>query len=371
MIKVADRYIFFQWLKFFLIFFCLTMAILIFEDSYKNLGDLIKYDIGPKDLVDYYTLLLTTLLPIGVPASLFLSILFLISMLQKNNELIALGCTGVSLWRISRPLWMVGLLLSLFMLYINTLSSPAAFEDLCNFREKLRFTQDAKNLSFDDIGVVRNLTLFSKNKDMLLYINRFSKYSRNAFGISVHYYDSDMETRRIMAGQGSFDESNRCWTLSDCREIIFDKKTGIPMSNKPHKQIIVNELKDSPRTLLLLKKGLKTLSFFELKDAISHCQNNHMDRLQAYLVRYYSAISSAFCCLAIVAMSVPFVTCLMRTNPSVAIAKGTGLFFLFYIVNSLGTVLGSSNTVNPLLAAWLGNLMIALLAIIFFKKSMI
>ncbi|MDR1458183.1 MAG: LptF/LptG family permease [Puniceicoccales bacterium] len=369
MIKVIDRYVFYQWLKFFLVFFIITMAVLIFEDAYKNLGDLIRYGIEFQDLINYYATLMVTLLPLGIPAALFLSIIFLTSMLQKNNELIALSCAKIGLGRISRVLWLVGALLSVAMFRVNTVSSPAAFESLRNFKGKLRFINEAKDLGLDDIGVVRNLTLFSENKDKLLYINRFSKYSRNAFGLSVHHYANDIEVRRITAERGNFDEANGCWRLFNCREVIFDTKTGNPISAKPHKHLIVNELKDNPRTMLLLKKDLKTLSFFELKDSISHCRNNQRDRLRAYLVRYYSTISSAFCCLAIIAMGVPFVTCGTRVNPSITTIKGVGLFFAFYIINSLGIVLGSNGTLNPLIAAWFGNIIIALLAIIFFKKS--
>jgi lipopolysaccharide export system permease protein len=345
------------------------MAILVFEDAYKNLGDLIKYGIGLQDLKNYYTSLMITLLPISIPSALFLSIIFLINMLQKNNELIALICAGLGLGRISRALWLAGALLSVAMLKINTELSPRAFESLNNLKEKLHFINEAKDLCFDDIGVVRNLTLFNENKDKLLYINRFSKYSRNAFGLSVHHYINGIEARRITAERGNFDESNGHWKLLNCREVIFDTKTGNPILAKPHKQLMVNELKDNPRILLLLKKSLKTMSFFELRDAISHCRNNKMDRLRAYLVRYYSAIASAFCCLTIIAMSVPFVTVGIRTNPSVVMLKGIGLFFMFYIINNVGIVLGGNGTVNPLIAAWLGNIMILLLAVIFFRKS--
>jgi lipopolysaccharide export LptBFGC system permease protein LptF len=53
------------------------------------------------------------------------------------------------------------------------------------------------------------------------------------------------------------------------------------------------------------------------------------------------------------------------------VAKGVVLFFAFYVINSLGIVFGSSGTINPLLAAWSGNIMIAILAGIFFRKSMV
>ena len=117
--------------------FALTLGviicILILQNMYDSLPDLLQADASSKQILLYYSLALPSYLPAILPIALLVSLLFALGNLHRNNEIIAMRASGVSLINISRSLWVAGLLLSLLLLYLTSSVIPKAVEQSRTF----------------------------------------------------------------------------------------------------------------------------------------------------------------------------------------------------------------------------------------------
>jgi hypothetical protein len=62
-VNQIDRYIFWEWLRAFLLALGATLGLLIIFDMYDNLGDLLDFQMATLDILSYYMIVLPTLLP--------------------------------------------------------------------------------------------------------------------------------------------------------------------------------------------------------------------------------------------------------------------------------------------------------------------
>ena len=91
-----DRYIFWEWLRAFLLALGATLGLLVIFDMYDNLGDLLDFNAASADILYYYFIIIPSLLPYILPVAFLVSLLFSLSNLHSNNEIVALRSCGVS-----------------------------------------------------------------------------------------------------------------------------------------------------------------------------------------------------------------------------------------------------------------------------------
>ena len=88
--SLIDRYVLKEWLIAFALTLGVIICILILQNMYDSLPDLLQTDAGFKQIVLYYSLTLPTYLPAILPIALFVSLLFALGTLHRNNEIIAM-----------------------------------------------------------------------------------------------------------------------------------------------------------------------------------------------------------------------------------------------------------------------------------------
>jgi lipopolysaccharide export system permease protein len=73
-------------------------------------------------------------------------------------------------------------------------------------------------------------------------------------------------------------------------------------------------------------------------------------------VRYYGLLADTLGPLIILAIAVPFAVSGVRVSPVVGVSKSIGLFFAYYLLTTLASMLGGKGYMDPLWAACLPNL---------------
>ena len=159
-----DRHIFCEWLKAFTLALGVILGLLLLEDMYDDLPDLLEYGAGPWEVARYYVVLTPSLLPTILPLALIISILFSLGNLHRNNEILALRAGGLNLWRITRSLWLAGGALSLLLLYLNAHLVPRSVELSRTIRENYAFASELQTHRADQVGIINNLAFYN-NKE--------------------------------------------------------------------------------------------------------------------------------------------------------------------------------------------------------------
>jgi len=355
--SLIDRYILKEWAIGFALTLGVIVGILILQNMYDSLPDLLEIGASVGEVVYYYTLALPAYLPAILPIAFLVSLLFSLGTLHRNNEIIAMRASGAGLFRISRSLWVAGLVLSGLLFYLTASLVPQSVERARTFFENLEYAALDGEAESKEQGLVYNLGFDNRKDGRLWFMNRFSERAWLGLGVNVHTRDADgQELNRISASEAYFDDAQGHWVFLNGRELMLDPQTGDPMRTLPFKEKTFEAFDEDPSLMLALHKKPKSLSLFELRRIIDTVPPEENPAVHAYLVRYYSLLAAPFSCLVVVGLAVPFAVSGVRTNPMIGISKCMGYFLVFYILISIATILGERQLISAMLAAWLPNL---------------
>jgi len=364
LVKLIDRHVLFQCLQTFAMALCAFIGLLLLQNVYDNLKDLVDFGAGAKDILFYYAVLLPSYMPTILPLVFMIAILFSLGQLHRNSEIVAMRACGLSLWRITRSIWALGLLLAIAMFALNSRIVPWSVEQARTIWDNYSYSRQLETKSADEVGVVRALAFNNFQDRRLWFINRFSEYNYRAFGVTVSKLDErQREQLRIMANEGYYDDVAGSWVLQNGRIVAFDPSTQDVIRSTPFERRAFPDLTDSPLMMQLREKRAKDLSFNELREVLASIPPTGDPDRNGYLVRFYAMTASPLICLIVVGLGVPFAVSGVRVNPMVGISKAMGLFFAYYALSSISTTLGTQGTMQPLLAAVLAPACAALTAL--------
>ncbi len=366
---LIDRYIFLEWLRAFALALGATLGLLVIFDMYDNLGDLLDFRAETGEIVRYYFFVLPTLLPHILPVAFLVSLLFSLSNLHGNNEIVAFRSCGASFWQISRSLWIAGLILSGLLLYLNAKIVPWAVESSRQIWDDLEYNYELETQQVRDAGLIFNVAFENPRDGRIWFMNRFNKNTYHGYGVTVSMLNQwNQEYRRIQARECLYNQADQIWTFLQGRELGFAIETGDLESSKPFKTFELNNLVETPPLLLNLEKRAKHLSLFELQTILDYYEGEDNPKAIPFEVRYHSILAGTVICFIIVGLAFPYSVKGVRVNAMVGVSKSTGLFFAYFMVIKLAIMFGEQGHLPPVYAAWIPNISMALFAIYLYSR---
>ena len=106
--------------------FIISMFMLIMQFFWKYIDDLMGKGLEISIILELLLYVSASLIPLALPLAMLLSSIMTFGNLAENNELTALKSSGLSLYRIMRPLMVVVLLISLGTFYFSNYIIPIA-----------------------------------------------------------------------------------------------------------------------------------------------------------------------------------------------------------------------------------------------------
>lgn len=369
--NLLDRYLLAEWLKMLGLLLAATMGLLLMTALYDNLRDLIQVGAGMGDVLLYYATLMPSYLTVVLPLSVLLSLLFVLGKLHRNNELTAIRAAGLNIFATTRSLWLAGVVLCAVTLLLNAKVAPWSVEASRGLLEGFEFrAATTKTATEDTLGLVFSVTFDNRPQNRMWFINRYSRFADKAFGVTVSEMDHQRrEKTRIMAREATFDAARRSWTFRDGREMWFDPALGELMRSVTFQEKTVPHLNEDPALMLLMAHDKpQDLSFNELGRITAHFHAEQNPKVLRYEVRYYSVLFETLGPLIVIAIAVPFAVSGVRVSPVVGVSKSIGLFFLYYVLTSVSTLLGGKGFLEPVWAAAMPKLAMIGLAAWFFGR---
>lgn len=367
--KTFDRYLLREWLQILGLVLAATCGLLVVQVMYDDFRELREFGARGWVFWQYVGVTIPSFLAIVLPLALLVSLLYALGRLHRSNELTALRAAGVGLFRITAPVWAIGLVCCGLTWWLNTSIVPWSVSESRTMRETLEFQHEAKTLPEDRRGAVYSVAFDNSSQGRMWFFNRFSRATRHGYGIQVSELDADRrETRRILAAEGWADPAGGGWVFVRGRVLTFVPKTGELTGSKPFQREVEATFHEDPELMLLIDRKPVDLSLHELRALIDHLAAEHSPKLVPYAVRYYSLIADTLGPLIVIAIAIPFAVTGVRVNPAVGVSKSIGLFVLYYVFANLATSLATKHIVDAQLAAWLPNIGMAALAVWFFGR---
>ncbi len=279
-----------------------------------------------------------------IPVCILLAVLIVFGLMARNNEILALKSSGISVYQLLKPVLFLGFFFSIFLFLFSEVIVPVTIEKA----NKIWLKEVRKKAEV----ISREKNIWLKENHRITHIKYYDKSDQAIFGITLHYFDEKFRLiRRVDAKKGVF--RNGRWTLYELMEQVLDIKTG-------EYKVVFHEERLEPLDLLpenleIVVKKSEEMSFKELLAYIKKVESEGYDAT-AYKVDLYAKTAFPFVCLilCIVGMGIA-VKGKIKEGLAVGIAYGIGIAFFYWVFYSFCLSLGYGEMLPPVIAAWTAN----------------
>lgn len=355
---LVDRHILQEWLKIFAMSILAMVGMLLISAVYNNLQDLLDWEVPTLTAAEFFAMIAMGFLPVVIPVSLLVSLLFTLGHLHKNQELTALRAAGLGIFRITRSLWVAGAILSFLMLALNASLVPYATERAATILSEgqLQFQEKTGKI---DRSKLRGEALFFNNsaERRNWYIANFNTYTGTAYGINIYTYNEEGRLEKaLVALSGTYNARTRTWEMKNGKELFYDGN-GHLLRQPKFDECTIADFPENPSLMALVGRKTSDLSIPEIRRILRETDAKSNPRVSEYEVYYNSILASPFCCLIVVGIAIPFAVSGVRVNPMVGVSKSIGLFAAYYLLTNLFNMAGASQWLPPIVAAWAPNVL--------------
>jgi lipopolysaccharide export system permease protein len=361
---ILDRYIVRQFVSTF--FFGLLAFLLIFLiiDMMEKLDDFIDANVPVLTIIQYYLWFTPEIVKLMTPIAMLLASLFVTGRLSSQNELSAIKSSGVSLYRVLIPFLVVSFLVSSASVYFSGWVVP--------FANQKKFAIERAHLHRSGGSFSRYNIYFQEGRTRLVSMNFYDSQAQTASTVSIQEFaDTNLTVlvRRYDArqmtwlerGAGPGDSLHEGWVLMRGARRELGTRQEETLSS--FDRLPIGMLRITPAEIEKKQRKPDELDYTELKAFIENQQQSGQD-VSRWLVDFHSKIAFPFASVIVVLFGVPFGSIRRRSGVAIDFGICVAVTFIYLAFMKTSHVFGYNGDVNPLLTAWLANLLFLTLGIV-------
>ncbi len=367
LVKIIDRYLIRQFLSILAMALVGFIAVFIIVDLIENLDQFIDNSVPVRTVLRYYFYTLPWFLSICLPMSMLIATVFSVGLMVKRNEWTAMKSSGISLYRLATPLILIGFIMSAVAYDLDNV--------LVSWGNEKRFVIERKYMKKKSRRrLIRHKSILNdvflqKQETIHIALSKYRINKRSAQGATIIFLDNGMIDKRIDAKSITWVDSLEGWAVSEFSIRSFGPdRTEDKVVISKHDSVMA--LGFVPDDITKQFKSPDELNFTELTERIALLKENGVDTRRWEVARYFK-ISFAFTNLIVVLFGLPLVV--MRQKGGLSFGAGMSVFVIFgyYVFIKFGQSLGYKAVLDPLLAAWIGNIVFSTggLLLLFFARK--
>jgi lipopolysaccharide export system permease protein len=288
-----------------------------------------------------------------VPLAVLMGVFMTIGTLSHSNELTAMRAGGMSLTRITLPLLMMGLLISLTVLAANEWLVPIATREANRvYRfdlekvQQLTITRDKVWLK--DGNALVNIRIIIPSQNLLQGI---SIQELNANGRPATRIDAVRATYNAGTWQGEEVTTTRfSETNGEVIDVVKSTESPLPLTKYPKEFNVINERNEE-------------MTISALAYMAQRVKKEGYDPTR-YRVDLHGRLATPFASLIMAFLGIPFALQRGRgSSPAVGIAVSVFIGISYHLFQGMMLALGYSGTIPILLATWSPNALFGFLGI--------
>ncbi len=355
--KILDRYLVRRFLL--ILAFSLFAFVMIFVvvNLIERLDSFIKHDVPKWVVVQLYFYQLPYIITLTLPVALLLSSLFSIGNLARQNEIIAMKASGLSLYRILAPLFILGVLLSLTAFLFSEHVQPHASERYAMLKD-----QYIDRLQNRWRKLIRNPFL-RDDQGWLFSMRDFNADTNTGNMVSVRHYQDQKLLSRFDAKEIAWEESH--WVLYDGYQRVFrdSSEQAIPFA-----KMVIDSTSLLPEDISRFFNQPEEMSSGELRQFIQEVKRNGADP-NRWLVDLHLKYAIPFANFIIILFGAPLASQKSRGSATAGFGLSLIVVFIYFGMLKTSQAMGQNGVLPPLLAAWIANLSFALAGLAVLVKT--
>ena len=359
-IKRLDRYIIGKFIGTYFFAILLIIGLAIVFDFNENLSKFTTYHAPWKAIVfDYYMNFVPYFANLFSPLFVFIAVIFFTSKMAGNSEIISILAAGISFKRLLRPYMISCVFISTMSFVLAAYVIPHGTVIRQNF-ESL-YKNNKKNTSAENVQL-------QVDKGVIAYIQHYDNRMKRGYGFCLDKFENKKLVSHMTASEIQYDtisESKYHWKVQNwkIREMRGMKETII--SGIQRDTVIQME----PIDLVYSKGQQETFTSPELSDYISKQINRGSSNVVRYQVEYHKRIATSFASFILTIIGASLSSRKRKGGMGMYLGLGLALSFLYIMLQTISATFAINAGTPPILAAWVPNILFAIVAWFCYRQA--
>lgn len=333
----------------YILLLCLTLGIGVYllADLFDRLDDFIEAGCSSGTILTYFSVKIPLIISQILPAVYLVSVLLLLTLMARSNELTALQAGGISFFRIVRFFVIYSLIWSFLQLgfsqYLGVWGEERAGRI---WKEDVRKTQMDRRILHD---------VWFKDGRHVVKLENVMPSQQHGWGVTVYVLqDGKLEWKRIIRAT-YFRAEKDAWLL---RNVSVLSPSGFVYERLQQLRL---DIKQNLKAFIAMDphRDPTQLPLWQLGDVINTLRTSGSN-VESLRTVWHQKIAYAFSLLVMGLIALALVS--VWENVYINIVLGMVLTFAYYGVTIVFVSAGEKGFIHPFAAAWAGNFIFMLLA---------
>lgn len=359
-----DWYILKKFLVTFIFCMLLFTVIAVAVDSSEKTDDFVKANLSSGEIITrYYFGFIPFIWSLLFPLFVFIAVIFFTSRMATRSEIVAILASGTSYNRFLRPYLVGGVLLAAILWAGSRYWIPKANIIRSNFQSTYIDRNDpTKNR---DQGNCYNCFYRRVDSNTYIGIRNFDTSTRSARGFFLDRVKDNKVIYNLRAETLIWDTATKNWKLLNVQERRVDSMKET-ITYRGDMQINLSLKPEDLRKDDYLKDKLTTP---ELSRYIHEEEERGTEGLSVMKVEKYRRTATPATVLLLTLIGAVIASRKTRGGSGIHLALGITIAAMFIISDRFSTVFATKGDFPPLIAAWLPNIVFALVAYLLYRKT--
>lgn len=356
---LIDRYLLREYAKFIGIGLAVGMVLFLVVDLLQTLDRFLRIKPPLVYILQHFVYRLPGALHDGLPIVVLIATVFLFLSLTRAHELDALKAAGVSLYRVSAPV----------LLFAVVLSLGSAI-----FQETMLPGINARAEEVDRVKIRGNLPRHLQKRNQLWYRSTDTRFwrmelldpvERSISGLLILEVDADFQlVSRLDAQTAKWTPEG--WELS--QGFVRTVVTGNRLESRPFTKLVMR-MPEHIDDFTNVQRPPEIMSFRELRAYVQRLEETG-HRVGKYVVELNSKLSFPFVHLIMALVAIPFALASPRSGGrAVGIGVAIMISLGYWVVHYMALAFAKADLLPPFLAAWTANIVFAGLGTALFLRT--
>ncbi len=352
--KIIDQYVLKKFLGTFGFVVLLLVSIVSVIDFTEKNDDFIENNLEAGEILLYYLDFIPYVASLITPITVFIAVVFVTSKLAGNTEIIAVLSSGVSFRRFLFPYFLGSCLIAGLSFWLNGWVIPNANKDRIAF--EVKYVKSPFYYDESDIHMKVAPQAYA-------YMESYNNNLDFGYRFTLERIEGNEMVEKLSARRIEWDSTAAKWKLRDWSLHTFEGETETIEEGTEMDTTINIHPKDFGSTYRMYE----TMTIKELDNHIAKQQERGGNDIPIYRVEKYIRYMSPFTAIILTFIGVIMSARKSRGGSGFQIALGFMIAFVYIIFFIFARSLAEVNTINPMLAVWLPNIVFSLVGIVLYN----
>ena len=355
-LTIIDRYIIKKFLGTFFFALLLIICIAVIFDIAEKIDDFMEKKAPLTAIIfNYYFNFIPYFAVLFSSLFTFIAVIFFTSKMAYNTEIIAILNSGMSFRRLMYPYLLSAAFLSAFSLALSNYILPAANKKRLAFEERyLR----SKPYDYTKQNIHKQI-----EPGIFIYMRNFTNATETGWQFSMEKFNDKKLISKLMADYVRWDTLKHKWTAYN----VYIRDIDGMKEKITKKDRADTTFRIGPEEFKRRENYVDAMSFGELTRYINTLQMQGSDNLSTYIIEKEKRMAYPFSTFILTMIGVTLSTRKVRGGIGVQIGAGLGLSFGYILFMQFSSQFAINGTLSPFLAAWIPNIIFAVVSIYLYR----